>query len=72
MAEVARTINRAMRLNEDLAEPLPEQFSGIRLSGIRVKGSRSRKFFHRIFSHNIQSLRVVDIGAAWQRTESDL
>ncbi|MEZ4550285.1 MAG: deoxyguanosinetriphosphate triphosphohydrolase [Desulfobacterales bacterium] len=61
VAEVARTISRAMRLNEDLAEPLPwPMISGIRLSGIRVK-PRSRKFFHRIFSHNIQSLRVVDI-----------
>ncbi len=61
VAEVARTISRAMRLNEDLAEAIALAHDLGHTPFGHSGETALKEIFSPDFSHNIQSLRVVDI-----------
>ncbi|RJP94234.1 MAG: deoxyguanosinetriphosphate triphosphohydrolase [Desulfobacteraceae bacterium] len=61
VAEVARTISRAMRLNEDLAEAIALGHDLGHTPFGHSGETALKEIFSPDFSHNIQSLRVVDI-----------
>ncbi len=61
VAEVARTISRAMRLNEDLAEAISLAHDLGHTPFGHSGETALKEIFSPDFSHNIQSLRVVDI-----------
>ncbi|MBC2713822.1 MAG: deoxyguanosinetriphosphate triphosphohydrolase [Desulfobacteraceae bacterium] len=61
VAEVARTISRAMRLNEDLTEAIALAHDLGHTPFGHSGETALKEIFSPDFSHNIQSLRVVDI-----------
>lgn len=61
VAEVARTISRAMRLNEDLVEAISLAHDLGHTPFGHSGETALKEIFSPDFSHNIQSLRVVDI-----------
>ncbi|MDA8405006.1 MAG: deoxyguanosinetriphosphate triphosphohydrolase [Desulfobacteraceae bacterium] len=61
VAEVARTISRAMRLNEDLTEAIALGHDLGHTPFGHSGETALKEIFSPDFSHNIQSLRVVDI-----------
>ncbi len=61
VAEVARTISRAMRLNEDLAEAIALAHDLGHTPFGHSGETALKEIFSPDFSHNIQSLRVVDV-----------
>jgi len=61
VAEVARTISRAMRLNEDLVEAIALAHDLGHTPFGHSGETALKEIFSPDFSHNIQSLRVVDI-----------
>lgn len=61
VAEVARTISRAMRLNEDLTEAIALAHDLGHTPFGHSGETALKEIFSPDFSHNIQSLRVVDV-----------
>lgn len=61
VSEVARTISRALRLNEDLAEAVALAHDLGHTPFGHAGETALKEIFSPDFSHNIQSLRVVDI-----------